>query len=134
MRISDWSSDVCSSDLTGADSYRVLDAAGDEIATGTWQSGQTISAGGVQMKISGAPVAGDSFSLSPAGERDIFATLDGIADALEAPGDNAAADARRTNALNGALGDLASAQEHLLAARASTGSRMASLDNAAESR
>ena len=60
--------------------------------------------------------------------------MDGIADALEAPGSNAAADARRTNILTGALGDLATAQDHLLAARASTGSRLASLDNAAESR
>ena len=129
-----WNGDGITVEFTGADTYRVLDAAGDEITTGTWQSGQTISAGGVQMKISGAPAAGDSFSLSPAGERDIFATLDGIADALEAPGSNAAADARRTNILTGALGDLATAQDHLLAARASTGSRLASLDNAAESR
>ena len=32
------------------------------------------------MQLSGAPAAGDRFSLEPSGTRDIFATLDGIAD------------------------------------------------------
>ena len=129
-----WDGSGITVEFTAADQYRVLDGAGTEIATGTWEAGQSISAGGVQMKISGAPAAGDSFSLAPSGERDVFATLDAIADALEAPGTNPAADARRTNLLSGALGDLSSGQEHLLAARAGTGARLSTLDNAAESR
>src|SRR5690606_20114284 len=114
--------------------YRVLDASGTEVATGTWQDGETISAGGVQMKLGGSPAAGDTFSVGPAGNRDIFATLDALADAMEAPGGTPAADARRTNVLSAGLGDLSTAQEHLLSARAGTGSRLASLDHAEESR
>ena len=129
-----WDGNGITVEFTAEDQYRVLDAGGTEIATGTWESGQTISAGGVQMKISGAPATGDSFSLGPSVERDIFATLDGIADVLETPGTTPAADARRTNLLSGALGDLSSGQEHLLAARASSGARLSALDNAAESR
>lgn len=119
--------------LDGAE-YRVLDAGGAEIGTGTWQAGQTISAGGVQMQLNGAPAAGDRFSIERAGERDIFATLGALADAMETSGTSPADNARRTNALTSGLGDLATAQEHLLAARASTGTRLASLTHAAESR
>ncbi|MCE7031962.1 flagellar hook-associated protein FlgL [Lysobacter sp. GX 14042] len=129
-----WNGEGITAEFTAPDQYRVLDAGGAEIASGSWESGQAISAGGVQMQLSGAPAAGDSFSLEPSGTRDIFATLDGIADLLETPGGNPAADARRANILSGALGDLGSAQEHLLAARASTGARLSTLDNAAESR
>lgn len=114
--------------------YRVLDGGGNEIATGTWQAGETITAGGVQMQLSGAPAAGDRFTVERAGERDIFATLGALADAMEMTGTSPADSARRTNALTAGLGDLATAQEHLLAARASTGTRLAALDHAAESR
>lgn len=129
-----WDGNGITIEFTAADQYRVLDAGGNELSTGTWQSGEAIGAGGVQMKISGAPAAGDTFALAPSGEQDIFATLAGIADVLETPGGTPAADARRSNLLSGALGDLSSGQEHLLAARASTGARLSALDNAAESR
>lgn len=129
-----WNGDGITVEFTAPGSYRVLDAGGTEIGTGTWEDGQTISAGGVQMKINGTPAAGDSFGVQRAGTQDIFGTLDALADALEAPGGGPADAARRTNVLTLGLGDLATAQEHLLAARASTGARLSSLDNAAESR
>ncbi len=129
-----WNGAGITVEFTDATSYRVLDAGGTEIGNGAWQAGQTIAAGGVQMQLSGAPVAGDRFTVERAGERDIFATLGALADAMEVPGDAPADNARRTNALTAGLGDLATAQEHLLAARASTGARMSTLDHAAESR
>ncbi|MGV8940435.1 MAG: flagellar hook-associated protein FlgL [Lysobacter sp.] len=129
-----WNGSGITVEFTAADSYRVLDGGGTEIATGTWQKGQTISAGGVQLKLDGSPDAGDSFSVRRAPEADIFTTLQSLADALEAPGATPADAARRTNALNTGLGDLTSAQQHLITARASTGSRLSALDAAAESR
>src|SRR5690606_40455062 len=110
-------------EFTGSDQYRVLDAGGAEIGTGQWQSGQTITAGGVQMELRGEPVAGDRFTVERASERDIFATLDGLADALEAPDGSPADNARRNNQLTAALCDLATGQQHLLAARQDTGAR-----------
>ncbi len=129
-----WNGDGITVEFTAADSYRVLDGGGTEIATGTWARGQTISAGGVQLALDGSPEAGDSFSVQPAPQADIFTTLKSLADALEAPGSTPADQARRTNALNTGLGDLTSAQEHLIGARASTGSRLSALDAATESR
>ena len=129
-----WNGAGVTVEFTGSDQYRVLDAGGAEIGSGQWQSGQTITAGGVQMELRGEPVAGDRFTVERASERDIFATLDGLADALEAPDGSPADNARRTNLLTAGLGDLATAQEHLLAARADTGARLSTLDHAAESR
>ncbi len=129
-----WNGAGVTVEFTAADTYRVLDGSGAEVATGSWARGQTISAGGVQLKLDGNPEAGDSFSVQRAPEADIFATLKSLADALEAPGGSPADAARRTNALNAGLGDLTSAQEHLIGARASTGARLSALDTAAESR
>lgn len=129
-----WNGSGITVEFIDAGSYRVLDDDGAEIGTGTWAAGQSISAGGVQLQLGGAPAAGDRFGVQRAGTRDVFGTLDSLADALEAPAGGPADAARRSNALTLGLGDLASAQEHLLGARASTGSRLASLDNAAESR
>ncbi|MGY0799299.1 flagellar hook-associated protein FlgL [Lysobacter sp. A286] len=129
-----WSGGDITVEFTAADQYRVLDAGGAEIATGTWKQGETINAGGVQLKINGAPAAGDSFGVGRAPQNDIFGTLQSLADALDAPGDSAADMARRTNALTAGLGDLSRAQEHMIAARASTGNRLSALDAAEESR
>lgn len=129
-----WNGSGITVEFTAADSYRVLDGSGTEIAAGTWEKGQAISAGGVQFKLDGSPGPGDTFSVQRAPENDIFATLESLADALQAPGDSPADTARRTNALNAGLGDLTSAQEHLIGARASTGARLSALDAAAESR
>lgn len=64
------------------------------------------------------------------GERDVFATLAAIADALETPRDQLA----DPDVLQGLQADLDSAQEHLRSLRAGTGARLATVENAAESR
>lgn len=64
------------------------------------------------------------------GERDVFATLAAIADALETPRDQHA----NPDVLQGLQADLDGAQEHLRALRAGTGARLATLEHAAESR
>jgi len=66
--------------------------------------------------------------------RDVFATLQTLADALDAPAATPAEQARRGNALGAALGDIATAQDHMLTLRASTGTRLSSLDGAADTR
>ena len=71
----------------------------------------------MQLTLTGTPAPGDSFAIEPAPTRDVFATLQGLADALEAPVSNAAERARRDNLIGGALGDIATAQDHMLALR-----------------
>src|SRR5690606_40984708 len=107
---------------------------GNELAAGSYTEGGTISAGGMQLTLTGTPAAGDSFSVEPAPTRDIFATLQGLADALEAPVSSDTDRARRANLVGAALGDLATAQDHMLALRSATGSRMAAIDSASDAR
>ncbi len=127
--------------FTSATDYEVVDGNGAALVppvTGTWSSGQAIpdpSAGlGVQFRISGAPSAGDSFSIERAPTRDVFATLDALADALEAPSGTPADAARRANAMASAIGDIATAEDHMLTLRAGTGMRLQELDRTADRR
>ncbi|WP_101927726.1 MULTISPECIES: flagellar hook-associated protein FlgL [Luteimonas] len=110
--------------------YEVTDAAGDVVASGVHAAGDAIVVNGVRLVLDGTPADGDSFEIGPAGTRDMFATIDNLLGALsqEPP-----TDAQRTaqqNALQGAMRDIATAQEHLIDARASGGSQLAALDNA----
>ncbi|MFC5568990.1 flagellar hook-associated protein FlgL [Lysobacter yangpyeongensis] len=136
-----WNGRALSVRFTSATDYEVVDASGPALSppvTGTWSSGQAIpdpAAGlGVQFRISGVPAAGDTFSIERAPTRDVFATLDMLADALEAPSGTSADAARRANAMASAIGDIATAQDHMLTVRSGTGMRLQELDRTAERR
>ncbi|MEN1941511.1 flagellar hook-associated protein FlgL [Luteimonas sp. MJ246] len=129
-----WAGQPLRVEFTGADAWRVLDADGAEVAAGSYVDGDTIAAGGIQLTLTGAPAAGDTFTVEPAPTRDIFATLQGLADALDVPVASDGERARRDNLIGAALGDLATAQNHMLALRGATGSRLAALDSAEDAR
>ncbi|MGO4220268.1 flagellar hook-associated protein FlgL [Lysobacter sp. TAF61] len=120
--------------FTAPDAYQVVDAAGTVLASGAYTANSTISAGVVQVTLTGAPAAGDTFTVERAPVRDVFATLENLADTLDTPATSPAERARRSNALGAALGDIETAQDHMLSVRAGTGTRLASLDNAADVR
>lgn len=129
-----WNGRTLTLEFTAPDTYRLVDAGGAVIANGTYTEGATISAGGVQLTLTGAPATGDSFQIGKAPSQDVFATLDAIATALETPATTDAEKAARSNAVNSALGDISRTQDHFLSARASTGTRLAALDDAIDSR
>lgn len=113
------------------DTYQVLDAGGNPVASGTHSPGESIAFAGVQMKIDGHPADGDSFTLGPAGSRDIFATVQGLIDTLDA---NPTTDAQRAamqNDLQAAMRDIATAQSKMIDARASGGAQLSAIDAAA---
>ncbi|MGH8077217.1 MAG: flagellar hook-associated protein FlgL, partial [Lysobacter sp.] len=89
---------------------------------------------GVQVMLTGAPATGDTFTVERAPTRDEFATLQNLADALDAPVTTPTEQARRDNAVGAAISDLGTAQDHMLSVRAGTGTRLASLDSAADTR
>lgn len=116
--------------FTAADTYEVRDSTGTAVATGTFADGDTIEYGGVQMRIDGAPAAGDSFHIGPSSATDIFTTLQNLADALDSEANNPAELAAQQNALQGSLRDVATAQEHFIDARAEGGANQSAIDNA----
>ena len=120
--------------FTAPNAYQVIDSGGAVIASGAYAPGDTITAGGVQTRLTGTPATGDAFVLAPAPMRDVFATLQTLADALDAPVATPAEHARLANILGGAIGDMSTAQDHLLGLRADTGSRLSALDSGANTR
>lgn len=128
-----WAGRSLSLQFTAPGSWQMMDGA-TVVATGTYQAGDAINAGGVSVQLSGAPAAGDTFAVGPAPRKDVFATLEDLADALEAPAASATERARQAGQLGAALSDIAVAQEHFLGLRASTGARLNTLDAAANRR
>lgn len=129
-----WNGQPLRIEFTAPDAYRVLDAGGAVIATGAYADGGSIAIGGVQARLTGTPGVGDAFTIGPAPTRDVFATLEMLADALDTPAATAAERARQSNLITGALGDISTAQDHMLALRAGTGARLAAIDASDESR
>ncbi|QQD19721.1 flagellar hook-associated protein FlgL [Spongiibacter nanhainus] len=114
--------------FTSSDSYEVVDASSNVVASGSYLSGADIVAGGMSFQIEGQPVAGDSFTLQPAQRQDVFSMLDQLAGSLELGRSNAADRAQQTSEINHALGNLDQALDHILGKQTEVGARMASLD------
>jgi flagellar hook-associated protein 3 FlgL len=134
---STWNGATLTLRFTSASSYEVVDGAGNPLSppvAGSYTPGQAISAQGAEFQVSGAPAAGDSFTLQRAPNQDVFATLQQLADALDAPVLGDADRARRRNALTSGLKDIDQAQQHLLDLRADTGVRRKELDQAEDRR
>jgi len=113
--------------------YSVLDKNGAEIASGVLGSAG-ITFAGLRIKIEGEPAEGDSFSIGPAGVRDVFATIDNLIGALEAPVSSAHDRANLRNVLQSSLRDLSRVSEHFISARATGGAQLSQIDSAARMR
>lgn len=79
---------------------------------------------GITTTISGAPDAGDTFSIKASTNQDVFKTISDLASLLE----SAASGAALTNALAAAQKNLDNAMENISTVRASTGARLKELD------
>lgn len=119
-------------DATGAARvWEVLDAGGTQVATGAYADGGTIGFDGAQVTLTGAPAAGDTFTIAPAGSESLFRTLDDLVAALGRSADSPVSRAELNTSLNRALTQLARASDHITNLRAQTGARLSTLDTAA---
>ena len=104
-----------------------------------YASGETIEFDGLQTVIGGTPAAGDQFTITPSTRQDLFATFDGLINALEAPSTNSTVhvqhrrqvhvEAQQRQALNNGLNNLNRGLDHLLESRARIGARVNGIDN-----
>ena len=117
-------------EFTTGNGYSVTDGNGNPVASGTWEPKQDIEFGGLRLRVSGTPAEGDTLEIGPAATRDVFATVQALADALEAPVVTAADNAARRNALQAGMRDVARAAEQLIDARAAGGAQLALIDDA----
>lgn len=130
----DWNGLAYTLEFTAADQYRVLDQAGVEIGTGTFKAGDDINFAGVTLRIEGAPAVGDSFSVGASTTRDVFSTIQGMVDALNADASSPQQVARQQNILQSGMRDVARAAEHFIDARAMGGAQLKAIDDAAAMR
>jgi flagellar hook-associated protein 3 FlgL len=111
--------------FTAANAYQVLDAGGNVVASGTYTSGQAITFAGAQVTLSGAPAAGDSFSVAPSSNQSLFTTVQNLVNAIQTassggPGSSTAL----SNSIAGALSDLNQAISHTSSVQSSVGDRL----------
>jgi flagellar hook-associated protein 3 FlgL len=106
-----------------------------QVASGAgFASGQTISFLGVRVTLTGTPAAGDSFSVQPAADTDIFSVLDELIDTLDGglglPSDKAVFQQQ----IGTSIADLDQGLSRVLSVRAEVGSRLSAIDSATQAR
>ena len=98
----------------------------------TYTAGSPIALGGLQVSISGAPAAGDTFKVAAARNAgtDVFASIGDVIKALNTKIDSAGPEgqAKVLNALSTANRKITNAHDNVLTVRSSVGSRLQELD------
>ena len=115
----------------GGTTYDVLDVTlGTTVSTGApYTAGAPIVFDGQQLSVSGAPAAGDSFTVRPAKSQSIFKTIGDLITALETPVSTPTEKANLTYSLSVANGNLDNALDNVLSVRSSVGSRLKEIDS-----
>jgi flagellar hook-associated protein 3 FlgL len=114
--------------FTSAGTYEVRDSANALVTSGGFAPGTMLSFRGIQLTVDGQPATGDSFSVAPSQNQDMFTTIENFLAALEGASDAAAARADFSNITNNFILDLDQALGRTLEVRASVGSRLSSID------
>jgi flagellar hook-associated protein 3 FlgL len=124
--------------FTSATDWQVVDDSTPTpvvLASGSgFTSGQTIAFGGVSVKITGAPAAGDSFDIAPARKTDVFSMLDELARTLEGDGAIAGSQAQFQAQLAASIANLDAGLNQVVSTRAEVGTRLQAIDTAADFR
>ena len=115
--------------LPGGTNYQVNDLTKGTTVVPSTALGNptTLSFDGMQMTLSGAPAAGDSFTVAPAGTQSVFSVLASAIAALQAPSSTAAAAAQRTAAVTTALGNTDQVLTSLEASQSAMGAQLSEL-------
>jgi flagellar hook-associated protein 3 FlgL len=109
-------------------SYEVRNSASALIASGAFTPSQSLTFAGIEMRIDGSPAAGDTFTVAPSAQRDVFATLDRVIAAIDAPAANPATRAQMHSTIGQRLADLDNALAHVIDVRGEIGARVRALD------
>jgi flagellar hook-associated protein 3 FlgL len=121
-----WVPDNYTLSFTSPTNYQVTDTTTGTtvVANGAYTSGSAIQFDGVEVTVSGAPAAGDSFNVAPSGKQSMFATLTQLSAALSQPADTAASKAQLSTSIASALTNIDQDVSHLTTVSASVGARI----------
>ncbi len=115
--------------FTSPTSFDVVDAATGTTVTQTYQPGSDIEAGGMTVRISGEPVAGDTFKLEPSQYQDIFTSVSNLVDTLSGSPQTGSQTAQMAANISISIDDIDNALDHLNTVRSSVGTRLTSIDS-----
>lgn len=123
-----WVADTYTITFVSPTSYEVRNGASALIASGAFAAPQSLTFAGVELRIDGSPAAGDTFTVRPSAQRDLFGTIDQLVTAIDVSGGSPAANAQMHGNIGQRLEDLDSALAHLINARGEIGARVRALD------
>jgi flagellar hook-associated protein 3 FlgL len=88
--------------FTSPTTYTITDSGVPPTTTApaTYTDGQTISFNGAQLQISGTPAAGDTFTVAPSSNQDMFTTLQKLVTAFNGAQSGSAGQAQLLNSVN----------------------------------
>lgn len=109
--------------------YTVTGVTSGLVASGAYTSGSSINFNGVQTSVSGRPANGDSFSITPSANQDIFTTVQNFARGLETAISTPASQAHFNNTMNRTLIDLDRSLDNVIDIRTRVGSRLNAIDS-----
>jgi flagellar hook-associated protein 3 FlgL len=110
--------------FTAPDTYQVVDSGGAVVTSGTYTSGQAIDFAGMQVTLSGAPAAGDSFAVAPSTNQSIFTTVQNLANALQQTTATPAGQAQLNNSIVAAINGIDQALDNTQAVQSTVGARL----------
>jgi flagellar hook-associated protein 3 FlgL len=126
--VTSWVDDTYTIQFLSPTTYEVRNAANTLVGSGTFVPSQSVTFAGVDLRIDGAPAAADTFTVRPAAQRDVFATLQGLVNAIDVPAGTPALRAQLHSNIGQSLVDLDNAIAHLVNARGEIGARVRALD------
>jgi len=110
--------------------YEIRDSGNVVVAGGAYAQGQAIAFRGVDVSFTGTPADGDSFTVGPSQQRDMFAQIDELVRVAGLPQDTAAQRAQVQTAMHQSLTAIDATSLHVSDVRATVGNRLAVLDDA----
>ncbi|MCC5866899.1 MAG: flagellar hook-associated protein FlgL [Gammaproteobacteria bacterium] len=116
-------------EFTSAEAWQLRDGSGVVVASGAYQPDQAIDYAGRRIVLAGAPAAGDSFAIEPAGVTSVFAIVDALAAELETPRSSAAGNTLRDQSIAAGLQNIDQALGRVLALRTDVGARLNTIDS-----
>lgn len=129
-----WVRDNYTVSFTSPGNYEVRDSASNLVTSGSYTSDSAIQFRGISFTITGAPATGDQFTVRPASNESIFATVDKLVALTATPVANDADKAKLGADLGAVLQQLTQGIDHVLGVRAEIGSRLSAIDVADEAR
>jgi flagellar hook-associated protein 3 FlgL len=114
--------------------WDVVDSGNVVIASGAYQDGGAIGFNGAQVIVSGAPAAGDTFTIAPSSKESLFKTLDDLVSALSVDLRDPTGRSQLYTNLAASLQQIDQGLTKALNLRADVGARLSMIDASSESR